>query len=200
MKVYKIPPHGFASNSYILTADGKTAAVIDCAQPRVFSACLEKGLAPQAVLLTHGHFDHVCGCAKFFEEGVKIYCGEKERDFIFCNENKSLFGVKIPHFEIFKTLSDGEEVEIAGIKIKAISTAGHTAGSVCYVAENCLFSGDTLFRESVGRTDLPTGNAAELIKSVKKLFALKENYKVYCGHDSDTDLEHERNFNPYIKC
>ncbi|MDE7305809.1 MAG: MBL fold metallo-hydrolase [Clostridia bacterium] len=197
MKVYKIPPQGFASNSYILTADDKNAVIIDCAQPRVYSACREKGLIPQAVLLTHGHFDHVCGCAKFCEEGVKIYCGEREKDFIFCDDNKMLFGVKIPHFNIYKTFSDGEEAEIAGVKFKVVFTAGHTAGSVCYIAEDCIFSGDTLFRESVGRTDLPTGNSNELIKSVKKLFALKGNYKVYCGHDFDTDLEHERNFNPY---
>ncbi|MDE6598438.1 MAG: MBL fold metallo-hydrolase [Clostridia bacterium] len=199
MKVYKIPPQGFASNSYILTADGKNAVIIDCAQPRVFSICREKGLTPRAVLLTHGHFDHVCGCAKFYEEGVKIYCGENEKDFIFCDDNKSLFGVNIPYFDIYKTLSDGEEVEIAGIKIKTVFTPGHTAGGVCYIVEGCLFSGDTLFCESVGRTDLPTGNASEIIKSVKKLFALKGNYKVYCGHDSDTTLEHERNFNPYVK-
>ena len=198
MKVYKIPPQGFASNSYILTADENNAVIIDCAQPRVYSICREKGLIPQAVLLTHGHFDHVCGCAKFFEEGVKIYCGENEKDYIFSDENKSL-GVNIPYFEIYKTFSDGEEFEMCGIKFKAIFTAGHPAGSVCYIAEGCLFTGDTLFFESVGRCDLPTGNSKELIKSVEKLFALKGNYKVYCGHDSDTSLEHERNFNPYVK-
>ncbi len=198
MKVFKITPQGFASNSYVLTADNKNAVIIDCAQPRVYSICREKGLIPKAVLLTHGHFDHVCGCAKFFEEGVKIYCGEREKDFVFSDENKSLFGVNIPYFEVFKTFTDGEEAEIAGIKFKVIFTPGHTAGSVSYLAENCLFSGDTLFYESVGRTDLPTGSAVQLGKSVKKLFALEGDCKIYCGHDKDTTLEHERNFNPYI--
>ena len=199
MKVIKVKPHGFASNSYILTADGKRAVVIDCAQPQVYSACERENLVPEYLLLTHGHFDHLGGCGKFFKEGPKICCGEKEAPLIFSEENKGLFGgVYIPEFEIARTFSDGEEVELCGIKIKVIETAGHTSGGVSYLAEDCFFTGDTLFRLGVGRCDLPTGDGAQLVKSVKKLFALKGDYKVYCGHDDDTTLEFEREHNPYV--
>lgn len=199
MKVIKVKPNGFASNSYVLTVDGKRAVVIDCAQPRVYSVCEQEGLVPEYVLLTHGHFDHVGGCGKFFKEGAKICCGEKEAPHIFSAENRGLFGgVYIPEFEIDRTFSDGEEVELCGIKIKVIETPGHTAGGVCYLAGDCLFTGDTLFRLGVGRCDLPTGDGAQLTKSVKKLFALKGDYRVYCGHYDDTTLEFERENNPCV--
>ncbi len=200
MVVKKILPDGFGSNSYILTKDGKNAVIVDCAEQSLYSECLEAGLTPCAVLLTHGHFDHVGGCGKFFEKGVPIYCGELEKDFIFSDANRSIFGgVYIPEFEIYKTLKDGQVLELGGINFKVIHTAGHTAGSVCYLAEDCLFTGDTLFKCSVGRCDLPTGNANQLIKSVKKLFSLDGGYKVYCGHEGDTTLDYERKFNPYGK-
>lgn len=200
MRVIKVRPAGFASNSFILTADGKTAVVIDCAQPRVYDACVREGLKPEAVLLTHSHFDHVGGCGVFYEKGARIYCGEREKPLVFSEENRGLFGgVYIPDFEISGTFSDGQEVEFCGIKFKVIFTPGHTCGSVCYVAENCLFSGDTLFRCSVGRSDLPTGSAAELVRSVKKLYSLGGDYTVYCGHEGETTLAYERMYNPYVR-
>lgn len=198
MKVIKIYSH-YGCNSYIVTGDNKNAVVIDCASPDVYDECIKRGLNSVAVLLTHGHFDHVGGCGKFYEKGVNIYCGEKEKDFIHSAENKQVFGgVYIPEFKIFKTLKDGEEVELGGVKFKVINTPGHTAGGVCYLAEDCLFTGDTLFHEAVGRCDLPTGNSRILCESVKKLFALKGDYKVYCGHEEDTTLDHERKHNPYV--
>lgn len=200
MQVFKITPHEFGCNSYIVTKDGKNAVVIDCAEPEVYDECIQRGLKPLAVLLTHGHFDHVGGCGKFYDNGVPVYCGEDEKVLIFSKENRGIFGgVYIPEFEIYKTLKDGEEVELGGIKFKVISTPGHTAGGVCYIAENSLFSGDTLFKCSVGRSDLPTGNARQLIESVKKLFALDGDYKVYCGHEQETTLDYERKYNPYIR-
>lgn len=199
MKVYKVYASEFGCNSYILTADNKNAVIIDCADENVYYKCLEKGLEPKAVLLTHGHFDHVGGCGKFFEKGVPIYCGEREKDFIFSAENKGIFGgVHIPDFEIAGVFSDGEEVGFCGIKFKVLHTAGHTKGGVCYLSDGCLFSGDTLFCGGVGRCDLPTGSYFELKKSLKRLFSLNKDYKVYCGHGEDTTLSAERNFNPYI--
>lgn len=199
MKVIKVLPKGFASNGYILTQDNKTAVVIDPAEPHILNVLLENNLECKYVLLTHGHFDHVGGCGVLYESGAKICCGKKEKELIFSRENLGIFGgVKIPHFKIFQTFDDGGEVELCGIKFKIISTPGHTAGSVCYIAEDCIFSGDTLFCQSVGRCDLPTGNPRELVSSIKKLFALKGDYKIYCGHGEDTSLQSERDFNPYI--
>ncbi|MDE7439068.1 MAG: MBL fold metallo-hydrolase [Clostridia bacterium] len=200
MQIFKVLPQNFGCNSYIVTSDGKYAVVIDCADEGVFYECERRGLTPAAVLLTHGHFDHVGGCGIFFSHGVPIYCGEKEKDFIFSRENRSVFGgVYIPEFEIYKTLKDGEKITLGGIDFEVIETVGHTVGGVCYLCGDCLFSGDTLFRGSVGRYDLFGGNFNELTKSIKKLFALDGDLKVYCGHEGETTLEYERKNNPYVK-
>lgn len=199
MQIFKILSRGFGCNSYILTQDNKTAVAVDCADASVYEECISRGLTPAAVLLTHGHFDHVGGCGAFFAHNVPVYCGERETRYIFGEENRSLFGgVYIPDFKISKTLKDGEQFEAGGISFKAIATPGHTEGGVCYIAEDNIFSGDTLFCCGVGRTDLPTGDFSKLIKSVKKLCALDGDYKIYCGHGEDTTLSRERKYNPYI--
>lgn len=200
MKVFKVEPNGFASNSYILTADGKTAVAVDPSDDGVMRVLEREKLTCEYVLLTHGHFDHVGLCGELYNAGAQILCGETEKDFIFSAENFGIFGgVYIPRFQISRTLRDGEKFALCGINFTAIHTPGHTAGGMCYIAEDCLFSGDTLFYGSVGRTDLPTGDMRELVKSVKKLFALKGEYKVYTGHGENTSLEFERLHNPYVR-
>ena len=200
MIVYKVLSRGFGCNSYILTEDKRTAVVIDCGDEGVFDECQRLALKPVALLLTHGHFDHVGGCGKFYAENVPIYCGEGEKDYIFSKENRSIFGgVYIPDFEIFKTLTDGERITLGGIDFEVMETKGHTAGGVCYLAEDCLFSGDTLFREGIGRCDLPGGNFKELKISLKKLLSIDKNLKVYCGHGDETTLAYERKHNPYVE-
>ncbi len=198
MEILSVRPAGFGCNSYICTSDKKTAVVIDCADEGVYRACERLNLQPVAVLLTHGHFDHVGGCGAFFAAGVPIYCGENEKQYIFSAENRSLFGgVYIPKFEIFRTLSDGEKITLGGMEFTVISTPGHTVGGVSYLTENNLFSGDTLFHGSVGRSDLPGGDFIQLKNSLKKLFALDGGVKVYCGHGAQTDIADERKNNPY---
>lgn len=198
MQVIKVYPAGFAANSYIVTDNGKTCVVIDCAQPRVLTKCKELNLTPECVLLTHGHYDHVGGCAAFSAEGVPIMCSKEEEPLIFSDGYMRMFS-GVPRFTIVKTLSDGEEIEAAGVKFKVIATPGHSAGSVTYLAENCLFTGDTLFCRSVGRTDFYTGSSSQLVRSVKKLYALNGDYIVYCGHEEDTTLEAERRGNYYVQ-
>lgn len=200
MKVIKVEPLGFASNSYVLTADDRTAVVIDPYENRVLKVLEQNNLECKYVLLTHGHFDHVGLCGKLFESGAQICCGEQEKDYIFSPENKQLLGgVHIPDFKISRTFADGEKFNLCGIDFTAIHTPGHTAGSMCYIAEDCLFSGDTLFRAGIGRTDLPTGSFSELTTSIKKLFALPRDLKIYTGHGEDTTLSFERQFNPYVR-
>lgn len=200
MKIIKVEPRSFASNSYILTADDNTAVVIDPSEEGVIDALRQNNLECKYVLLTHGHFDHVGACRALAVNGAHVCCGENERDFIFSRENLSIFGgVHIPHFEIFRTFADGEKFSLCGIDFTAISTPGHTAGGMCYLVGDCLFSGDTLFLGSIGRTDLPTGDHKTLISSVKKLFAIPRDLKVYTGHGEDTTLNFERQFNPYIR-
>lgn len=200
MQVYKISPLDGASNSYILTVDNKTAVVIDPSSQNVLDVLKKHGLVCKFVLLTHGHFDHVGACGELFAQGAHICCGEREKDLIFSKEYLGIFGgITVPHFEIARTFKDGELVNLCGIDLKILETAGHTAGSCCYLTENAIFSGDTLFRGSVGRWDLPTGNLSQLVNSTKKLASLDGDYKIYCGHGEDSTLSRERTFNPYLR-
>lgn len=199
MQIYKILPVGFAANSYILTADESTCVVIDPAQPRILQECRKRGLTARYALLTHCHYDHIGGCGALFKEGCKVLCSADERQYIFSEDNRAIFhGIDIPHFEIYKTLADGEHIDLAGIGIDCISTPGHTCGGMCYAVGGNIFSGDTLFYESVGRTDFPTGSYSALVSSVKKLYSLGDA-AVCPGHGEDTTLAHERSFNPYVK-
>lgn len=198
MKVIKVEPEGFASNSYILTADGKNAAVIDPSELRITEILARNGLVCRYVILTHGHFDHVGACGALFGAGAEILCGKGEEGFIFGAENRSICpSVPIPDFGISKTLCDGERINLCGIGFEALATPGHTAGSFCYIAGDNLFSGDTLFRRGIGRTDLPTGSGADMQKSLEKLFSLGSDYKVHPGHGGGTSLCYERRYNPY---
>jgi len=136
MKIYKIEPLGFASNSYILTADYKTAVIIDCAQPQVLQKCQELKLIPKYVLLTHGHYDHIGGCGKAFDLGAEIICAKDEKDLIFSDGNRAIFhGIQIPYFEIGKTLVGGEKLDLCGIEIECIATPGHTEGGMSYLID-----------------------------------------------------------------
>ena len=201
MKVYKILPVGFASNSYLLTQDGESAVCIDPAQPRILEEAQKLGLTVTHVLLTHGHFDHIGGIAALQEEGAKVGCLYGEERLAIADNLADSFGegLEIAPFFIDFTVKDGEELDLVGMKIKVIATPGHTAGGACYLVEDCLFTGDTLFQGTVGRSDLPTSNPAALEASVKKLYALEGDYTVYAGHGKDTTLEHERKSNGAIR-
>lgn len=200
MKVYKILPDGFAANTYAVTENGKDCILIDCAQPRAFDECQKLALTVRAVLLTHGHYDHIGGCGRAYAAGVPVYCGENEDKLIFSDGNRAIFhGIEIPYFKIEKTLKDGEKLNLCGLDVAVISTPGHTSGGVCYVVGNDLFSGDTLFAGSVGRSDFATGDYRQLISSVRKLYALDGDYTVYCGHGEDTRLSFERAYNPFVR-
>lgn len=201
MTVYKIYPIGFASNSYLVTADGKTAVAIDPAQPRISDEAKQRGLEVKYVLLTHGHYDHIGGCAALQTAGAKVGCLDAEQPLVLGKDNLAQkHGLTIPPFSIDFTVKGGEEISLCGLNIKVIATPGHTAGGACYMIENALFTGDTLFFECVGRTDLPTGSGAVLERSVRALYALEGDYTVYAGHGEDTTLEYERKNNLYIRC
>ena len=162
----------------------------------------EQGLRPLAILLTHGHFDHITAVPELLEtyKGVKVYACKDEIDMLGdAGINLSEHFLRPVELTDAEPLSDGERIRLLGHDFKVIATPGHTAGSCCYYEEKekLLYSGDTLFRSSYGRTDLPTGSEEEMGKSLnEKLFTLPEDVKVYPGHDAPTSIGFERKHNP----
>ena len=157
----------------------------------------------RAILLTHGHFDHIWGVEEIRElSGAKVYAYEKEKEL--CEDaslNVSKGAGRACVVKADQYVKDGGEITEAGITCRLLATPGHTSGSCCYYfeADKILISGDTLFQESVGRTDLPTGSMGTLVRSVKdKLFPLPDEVKVYPGHGEATTIGHEKKYNPFL--
>ena len=203
MQITKIYPRGFASNCYVITTDGKTCIVIDPAQKRVESELIKLGLTPKYVLLTHCHFDHVDGTKALQDCGAKVLCSAVEKPFIgTAVDLYDAFGAPRTPFAVDDTFLDGETKELCGMQITALITPGHTAGSCCYLVQvdgqKYLFTGDTLFAGSIGRTDFPTGSGADMQASLARLKALQGDMPVYAGHEEDTTLETERKHNPFM--
>lgn len=154
------------------------------------------------ILLTHGHHDHTLGLAQLNARfGGKTVLHESEAAFL----SDDSLSLRHPAFKgLPRTdkadilVKDGDTLPFADGEIRVLHTPGHTRGSVCYLLGDMLFAGDTLFRESVGRTDLPTGNTAQLLSSVRRLAALEGDFRVLPGHGPETTLSHERKHNPYL--
>lgn len=201
MQVFKIYPQGFAANSYLLTQDEKTAVVIDPAQPRIADEAKRRGLTVTHVLLTHGHFDHIGGCAALQAEGAKVGCLAKEAPLALGKNNMAdYFGGHVPPFSVDFTFGDGDILSLDGMQFLVIATPGHTAGGACFCIGDHLFTGDTLFAGDIGRSDLPTGSGAQLTESVRKLYAIQGDFTVCPGHGEDTTLEYERHNNGWVRC
>ena len=201
MKLYHLRSGPLRVNTYFLVGDDNKAIVIDSGEnyKKVKQVESECGFKIEAVLLTHAHFDHAVNAKKLQDDGAKIFISDKDAKKLLNDDNLSKdFGRSFDYLRADYTFSDGEELNICGIKIKVIATPGHTDGSASFLIENMLFTGDTLFLESVGRTDFKTGNRRELVSSVKKLFALSGDYSVYPGHEDFTTLSHEREFNRMV--
>ncbi len=162
----------------------------------------EKGLKVSGILLTHGHFDHILGVSLLRgKTGTKVYALYEEKDLLESAELNLSADVGSPcTVSVNDYLKDGDKISFGNLEFAVIATPGHTKGSCCYYLEkeNILFSGDTLFEESVGRTDFPTGSAGAIVRSIKeKLFILPDETKVYPGHGDTTIISHEKEYNPY---
>lgn len=160
------------------------------------------GLEPKGILLTHGHFDHITAAEQVRRElDTMIYAPEAERELL-ANSMLNVsaqFGEAVS-LQADQWLQDGQELLVLDQTMRCILTPGHTVGGMCYYFPKAgiLFSGDTLFQESVGRTDFPTGSSRVLIQSVReRLFTLPEAVRVYPGHGLMTSIQNERMFNPY---
>lgn len=163
----------------------------------------EKRLMPAAVLLTHGHFDHASAAEKVAEAfDIPIYAHEMEKETLE-TPSVNLCGMvgEREAYHADQYVKDGDILNLAGFEIQVLYTPGHTKGGCCYYIEKeqALFAGDTLFFESVGRTDFPGGSAATLLRSIQeKLMCLPGQTKVYTGHNETTTIGWEKQNNPFL--
>jgi len=194
------------TNCYFVYREGSSKVIfIDPADygDQIFQAMKNNGFEVAAILLTHGHFDHIWGCSRLRQmTSAPVYAYEGEEDVLLSSDlNVSAGAGRACTVKANTLLKDGEEVTVEGMTFQVIATPGHTKGSCCYYFEEAdmLISGDTLFEESVGRTDLPTGSMSTLVRSVKdKLFVLPDDTVVYPGHGDSTTIGHEKKYNPFI--
>ncbi|MCI6957905.1 MAG: MBL fold metallo-hydrolase [Candidatus Faecousia sp.] len=195
LTLHTLPLGAYQTNCYILhQEESSSCVVIDPGYtPEVVLSFLEgQGLTLEAILLTHGHFDHVGGVRDLAAEtGCKVYL----------NPNDLSMPPRLTAGPLYytDTYSEGDTITPAGISFQVLSTPGHTPGSVCLIAENFLFSGDTLFAGSCGRTDLPGGSTSAIRASLRRLAALPQDYSVHPGHGESTTLAWEKQYNPYMR-
>ena len=201
MKIYNLQVGPIMTNCYLLCdEEAKVCALIDPGDDadRVERMVAASGCALQSILLTHGHFDH-CSAVR---ELVALHPDVP----VYINRTDTVDGGTY-HDLKFSRLADhnqryyaeGDTVAVGSLSLTVWETPGHSRGSVCLIGDGFLFSGDTLFRGSCGRTDFPDGSYADILQSLARLGRLEGNYAVYPGHDRATDLDGERTFNPYLR-
>ena len=203
MSLYVLPTGVFESNTYILS-DGRECVVIDCGvSAREIMDVVEKnGLHVKYIILTHGHFDHIYHVQNLKEKtGAQLCLHEDELD-LYQNpmmNGARMFGARdivTPQPDIL--LKDGQKLQAGSLSLEIIHTPGHSPGSICILTGNMLFSGDTLFAMSIGRTDFPGGSHKAMEESLhNKLFKLDDSIEVYPGHGPKTTIGFEKEHNPY---
>lgn len=196
-----------STNCYLVYREGcEDAVVIDPANlgEKIFNEMARAGLNCVGMLLTHGHYDHMRGAKRLQQlSGARIYAYEAEKEVC---ESVELNACKLFREEYTlspdELLKDNQEFEMAGIRFKVLHTPGHTPGGCCFYVEesNMLFAGDTLFKESVGRTDFEGGSTSDLIRAIKeRIMTLPESTLVFPGHGELTTVGDEKKYNPFIQ-
>lgn len=204
MQIIRLPVGELQANCYILYDDEKNTVVIDpgAEAETILAAVSSRGLAVRHILLTHVHFDHVQAAREVAAAtGGDILA--PEGDWAALSDPRlnlsGLFPGEGPlTLQADGKLREGDVVEAGTLRLTVLHTPGHTPGSSCFLCENVLFSGDTLFRFSMGRTDFPGGSFQDMKESLDRLAALPGDYTVLPGHDAATTIAEERADNPYI--
>ena len=182
-------------NCYLIHEENAKSCV--CIDPggnagKVLKFLEETGLTLEAILLTHGHFDHVGAVRELAEKtGCRVYL---HSDDLLLPEKYTAGPLYYTHH-----YDEGDVLELAGLSIHVMHTPGHTGGSVCLTVDDCIFSGDTLFCHSCGRTDLPGGDPEAIMQSLARLKAIEGDYRVFPGHNRATTLAVEKEYNPFMK-
>ncbi|MCQ2437267.1 MAG: MBL fold metallo-hydrolase [Clostridia bacterium] len=197
--ITKVRCGAYEENAYLVCPDGRSDAfIVDPGDDlnALLAALEQSGRTLSAILLTHGHFDHMLAAAPLAERtGAEIFLADEDRDMIL-DRKKCAYHAEfcvLPMPEPFDTLPYGDTLDLCGVKLRIIRTPGHSKGSVCIYDPigGILFAGDTLFMCGYGRTDLHGGSTNELVRSLRMLFTLPGETKVCCGHGSDTTIGDE---------
>lgn len=193
-----------ATNCYILETGNGEAVAFDIGNgaKKVIQALDVYHLQLKAILLTHGHYDHVAGVEAVRKmTGADVYIHEKDAVMLESGDANLSWqltdDIYVPVTE-YHTLQDGDILQFGERNIQVMYTPGHTPGGVCYLTDDMMFSGDTLFKGSVGRIDLG-GNRDEMMQSLRKIASLDKNYQVYPGHFDASTLDAEKKSNPYLR-
>lgn len=207
MKITAFSCGSIASDCYV-AEKGDDAIIIDPGfpEPSLIKYVTEIKSKVRAVLLTHRHFDHVSGVYDVVRiTGAETYIHSLDECGLF-DDSAALhdmvgftYGRALKDFRADHLLYGGETLKIGGFSVGVLHTPGHTAGSVCYLTDDVLFSGDTLFKSSIGRTDFPTGSFAEMKSSLQRLALLDGDIAVYPGHGEKTVIAEEKLYNPYMR-
>ena len=202
MKIDSLAVGSIGTNCYILQDEAaKLCAVIDPGDEpeRILSAVEQTGCTPTMILLTHGHFDHYTAVKGLLEKWPELPVYIHENDVT--DKSVGSFSLLFPRLpeKNQRYYKEGDRLTLGGLTITVLETPGHSRGSVCLVVGDVIFSGDTLFHGSCGRTDFVGGSYEDILRSLKKLAQLPGQYQVYPGHDRSTNLDFERRVNPYVK-
>ena len=203
IKTFVEPP--IDNNNYLIVDEKtKEAALIDCSSidDRIDEEIEKQGANLKYILLTHGHFDHIAGIRpNRFKNNPQIVMHKADLDWLNnANQYLPMFGmpeITIPKVDVF--VDDGDTIQLGSLEIKVLHTPGHTQGGVCYLVDGNLFSGDTIFREAVGRCDLEGGNFNQIVESIEnKIFTLPPKTVIYPGHGNITSVEWEKEHNRFL--
>ena len=193
----------YQTNTYVVhDSDSKTCVLIDPGYypQRILSALTKLGLTADAILLTHGHFDHVGAVEAIVQAtGCALWMSQRDWTQFKTPENDFFYPIHDCDFTEVQFCEEDEIIHAGGLTFRVLETPGHTWGSVCYICQDTIFSGDTLFMGSCGRTDLPGGDWATLHQSLDRLAALAGDYTICPGHGGVTTLSQERKWNPYLR-
>ncbi len=192
-----------STNCYILSL-GEDCVIIDAGGDSdvIMNYIAEECLKPHCVVLTHGHFDHFMGAKQVADAySIPIICHEAEFNILQDANNNGSNLVLRKNLTLIpdKTVADGDIITAGGLSLKCMHTPGHTIGGMCLLHEGFAFTGDTLFFESIGRTDLPTGDYDTIVQSIKKLYTLDEGTICYPGHGPRTTIAYEKENNAYVQ-
>lgn len=206
MEIITFSDYSFGSNTYLAVNEEEGKAVlIDAGVPssQILKYLEDHGLKLEAVLLTHGHPDHLMGLKEIVDAtGAPAYMHPSDAEMVksippLFLRMLGLDDLKLP--DEFLPLEDGQELELGGMRFKVLHTPGHSEGSVCFLTDGVLFDGDLIFRGSIGRTDFPGGSIETLLRSVKeKVFTLPSDTRIYPGHLDSTVVGWEKRTNPFL--